>query len=152
MNALACLAGTPAYHTDPSLLEPAETPEFRPAPLDEFDREELLLRKLGPRGWTRWTLFRHHYPAGWGKGGQALSPRTVEGFFQFLKVAQFRHSPPSVFLTDRGGIELCWEDREGRSIQLEFTETGIEFYHEPTSEEGFVELARAEELARSLST
>lgn len=152
MNALACLAGTPAYHTDPSLLEPAETPEFRPAPLDEFDREELLIRKLGPRGWARLTLFRHHYPAGGGTGGQALSPRTLERFFQFLKMAQFRHSQPSVFLTDRGGIELCWEDRAGRSLQLEFTETGIEFYHEATAREGFVAFDQAEELSRSLCT
>jgi len=56
-----------------------------------------------------------------------------------------------VFLTDRGGIELCWEDREGQSVQVEFTGTGAEFYQGATEEEGVVAFDGLPQLAGRLS-
>ena len=80
---------------------------------------ELLLRKLGPTGRGRVDDFRNFYSSGWGKHGKVLSPKAVEAFFRFLEIAHFPAGYPSVFLTDRGGIELCWEEGEGKSAQVE---------------------------------
>ena len=54
---------------------------FQPAP-GEADREELLLKKLGPRGWGRLRHFRYYYDPGWGDGkGRPLSARALEQRF-----------------------------------------------------------------------
>ena len=77
-----------------------------PAP-DQWARHELLLRKLGPKGWGRVYQFRNYYGPGWGERGRVLSPRALEAFFRFVEMADFPPATrPSVFLTDRGGIEL----------------------------------------------
>ena len=100
---------------------PVQSPEHlsirRIAP-DERAREDLLLRKLGPKGWGRVHHFRNYYGSGWGENGRALSPKALDAFFRFVEDAQFPTAGPSVFLTDRGGIELCWEDRNGKSLSL----------------------------------
>ena len=58
---------------------------------------------------------------------------------------------PSLFLTDRGGIELCWEDRNGKALQVEFTGTGAEFYKAATDEEGVVTFEGLAKLSERLS-
>jgi ribosome maturation factor RimP len=58
---------------------------------------------------------------------------------------------PSVFLTDSGGIELVWEDRNGKSVQVEFTGTGAEFYEAATESEGRVTVDGLTQLSRRLS-
>ncbi len=60
-------------------------------------------------------------------------------------------STPSVFLTDRGGVELVWEDCNGKSVQVEFSGTGAEFYKAATEEEGEVTVDGLAELSRRLS-
>lgn len=109
----------------------------RSAP-DDWAREELLLNKLGPRGWGRIHHFRNYYLSGWGGGsGQMLSPKALGAFFQFLESMNFPSgSQPSVFLTDRGGIELAWEDSSGKAVQVEFTRDGAEYFQEATGLEG----------------
>lgn len=96
----------------------------------EADREELLLQKLGPRGWGRLYHFRHFYGPGWGEGrGRALSPRAIEAFYSFLDAVQFPAGvQPSIFLMDDGGLELCWEDDSGKSVQAAFTPSHIELF------------------------
>ena len=75
-------------------------------------------RRVGARGTTapqtrRKRLgagdqFRNYYESGWGEKGRVLSPRALDAFFRFLEAASFPNATtvPSVFLTDRGGIEL----------------------------------------------
>jgi hypothetical protein len=125
---------------------------YQPAP-GEADREELLLRKLGPRGWGRLHHFRHYYEPGWGEGkGRQLSPRALEGFFLFLGAADFPPGKaPSIFLTDRGGLELAWEDRNGMPVQVEFTPHGAEFYTAAKDAEGQVPAEALEQLAAELA-
>jgi hypothetical protein len=117
------------------------------------DREELLLRKLGPKGSARVHQFRNYYESGWGEKGRVLSPKALDAFFRFLEDATFPNAAtvPSVFLTDRGGIELCWEDRNGKSVQVEFTGTGAEFYKAATDEEGAMALDGLAHLSQRLS-
>ena len=116
----------------------------RRAGANDPEWEELALAKLGARGWGRILHFRQFYQKGWGDHrGQSLSPRAFEAFIRFLGEAEFPKSnkPPSVFLTDRGGIELCWEAPSGKALQAEFTRTGVEYFNEETSAEGVTGIA-----------
>ena len=97
--------------------------------------------------------FRNYYQSGWGEQrGQMLSPKALETFFRFLEAANFpaKKTPPSVFLTDRGGIELSWEDADQKSLQAEFTREHVEFYREATGEEGSASHDEVVELSRRL--
>lgn len=132
-----------------------ETPVYgvRRAEPSEGEREELLLSKLGPKGWGRLLHFRHYYSAGWGGGsGKPLSPRALETFYRFLESATFPSgSVPSVFLTDEGCIEVCWEDSARKAVQVEFRPAEIEFYVEAQQIEDSVPASKAKELAKRLA-
>src|SRR2546428_10326576 len=154
MTTLSFPPQSPAYTLVEGLRESASVLSVRRAAPDEWAREELLLRKLGPKGWGRVYHFRNYYGSGWGEKGRVLSPRALDTFFRFVEGANFPagKSSPSVFLTDRGGIELCWEDGDGKQVQVEFTGTGAEFYKAATEEEGVVAFDGLAQLARRLST
>ena len=80
-----------------------------------------------------------------------MSPRALEAFYRFLEAAQFpQGSVPSVFLTDEGSIELCWEDQGGKALQLEFRPSDIEFYVEADELEESVPVSDAKALASRL--
>jgi len=132
-----------------------ETPVFvvRHAAPSEGEREELLLSKLGTKGWGRLHHFRYYYLAGWGDGsGKPLSPRGLETFYRFLETARFpAGSKPSVFLTDEGNLELCWEDHDGKAVEVEFRPTDIEFYVEAQELENTVPASEAKALASRLA-
>ena len=119
----------------------------------EGEREELLLSKLGAKGWGRLHHFRHYYSAGWGDGtSKPLSPRALEAFYRFLESATFPSgSVPSVFLTDEGCIEVCWEDSARKAVQVEFRPAEIEFYVEEQQIEDSVPASEAKELAKRLA-
>ena len=116
-------------------------------------RKKLLLSKLGPKGWGRLHHFRHYYSGGWGDGsGRPLSPCALKTFYCFLEAATFpQNSQPSLFLTDAGGVELCWEDSSGEAVQVEFGSAQIEFYVEAQEVEDSVPNSNAQELARRLA-
>lgn len=153
---MTTLAATPpngTYSLTEDLQEPVRSESVRhPAP-GEVEFEDLMLQKLGARGWGRVHHFRNYYGPGWGaKTGKPLSPRAAEAFRRFLQEVAFPQGrQPSVFLTDRGGLELCWEDANQKSVQVEFTSQGIEFYQEATDEEGFFDFDRIPNLAQRLT-
>lgn len=153
MNPPVATPSTAAYRLTEDLQEPVRSEAVRHAVPGEAEFEDLLLRKLGARGWGRVHHFRNYYGPGWGgKTGQPLSPRAVEAFRRFLQDAAFPQGQvPSVFLTDRGGLELCWEDTNRSAIQVEFTSQGVEFYQAATEAEGFVDFGAVSRLARRLA-
>lgn len=119
-----------SYRLADDLLPMPEAGRLMRAEPGEADREELLLRKLGPRGWGRLYHFRHFYGPGWGEGqGRALSPRAIEAFYNFLERVDFPAGvQPSIFLTDDGGLELSWEDTGGKAVQAAFLPSHVEVY------------------------
>jgi hypothetical protein len=152
MTTLSLPTSPPGYELVDDLREPAQiSSTVQSAAPDELAREELLLNKLGPKGWGRVHHFRNYYTSGWGENGHVLSPKALDGFFVFVEEATFPTSP-SVFLTDRGGIELCWEEGNGKSVQVEFTATGAEFYKAATDEEGVVSFDELTQLLERLAT
>jgi hypothetical protein len=151
MSTLAHCKLPSAYHLSADLRAPPAVAALTRTPPDEMEKEELLLNKLGARGWGRVHHFRNYYMSGWGDNGRVLSPKALESFYRFLRNADFHGSTPSVFLTDRGGLELCWEDRNGHSIQVEFTATGAEFYRAANEQEGFVPLEAISKLTGLIS-
>jgi hypothetical protein len=153
MTTLSLPTQPPGYSLVEELQEPAPASSaVRLTAPHEPAREDLLLNKLGPKGWGRVYHFRNYYPSGWGEDGRALSPKALDAFFRFLEAASFPAGGASVFLTDRGGIELCWEDRSGKSVQVEFTGIGAEFYKAQTDEEGVVAFDDVVQLSQRLST
>jgi hypothetical protein len=143
-----------AYTLAQDLCEPAALANIHRSAPDEWAREDLLLLKLGARGWGRVHHFRNYYASGWGEqGGKPLSPNALSAFFKFLESITFPASTaPSVFLTDQGGIELCWEDESGKSVQVEFTRAGAEFFRESTGDEGTVPHSATSTLCRQLTS
>lgn len=129
-------------------LSPVHTP-----PPNEAAREELLLKKLGARGWGRMLHFRRYYQPGWGESQcKSLSPRASEAFFRFLEAIEFpANCLPSLFLTDEGGLELRWE-LSGYDVQVEFASNGIEVYSAQRGQEWSVAQTASADLARQLSS
>jgi hypothetical protein len=152
MISFAIRSRSTGYVLTSDLEEEGRLNALLPVPPDDADREELLLRKLGARGWGRLHHFRNYYSSGWGDGsGRPLSPRSMEAFYRFLEVAQFpAGKSPSVFLTDQGRLELCWEDATGKAVQVEFTPAGAEYFIEATGEEGEIEHGALAELTVKL--
>lgn len=144
----------PGYVLNVDLRETSQCQGAQRISFDESAREDLLIKKLGSKGWGRVHHFRNFYQPGWGEGyGQMLSPKAVEAFFRFLETVTFSQEKPhpSVFLTDSGGIELCWEDSAGKAIQFEFKRDGIGFYSESLDREESAGFASISTLAQDFS-
>lgn len=115
--------------------------------------ESIVTKKLGARGWGRVDAFMNHYGPGWGNGNRPLSPRALAALCKFLERHVFPSAiTPSVFLTDDGHLELCWEDSTGKSTQLEFGPEQVKFYVEARGLEGAFTLSDAERLEAILDT
>lgn len=141
------------YTTTPELRPGADLPNVQTASLNEVRREDLLLQKLGARGWGRLHHFRHFYAQGWGERGQGrpLSPRSLEAFFRFLEVMPVpQREYPKLFLTDNGHLELCWKDAQGAAVQVEFMPSQTEYYIEASETEAVVPHQCLAELASLL--
>jgi hypothetical protein len=141
------------YELAEALREQSVSLAVRPAAPNEADREEMVLKKLGPRGWGRLHHFRYFYGSGWGEGaGKPLSPRALEGFYRFVEHARFPTGvTPSLFFTDAGHLELCWEGPDEAAIQVEFTPEGAQFYQEATGREGSFSYSELSDLLREVS-
>lgn len=139
---IACVPPPPstAYQLVDELREPRAVAGVHLLELDDLQSEQALLTKLGARGWGRIHHFRNHYNAPWGEhGAMPLSPRALESLVKFVRAAPFPHGKtPSVFLTDRGGLELCWENDRGEARQVEFMADGVEYYVAEAGEEGSI--------------
>ena len=142
-----------SYQVPDALQSESLSSSVRASEPGETAREELLLKKLGPKGWGRVHHFRNFYQQGWGDGsGKALSPRALAAFYAFLKAVSFPGGKvPSVFLTDGGGLELSWEEDGNRPIQFEFSPSGIEVYREKTGTDGVFALTDSVTLALSVN-
>jgi len=133
---------TESYRLSAELTDDTRSRGLSWAVPGEADQDELLLQKLGTRGWGRLHHFRLLYQSGWGEGkGRPVSPRAVNALVEFLERFSWPEGVmPSLFLTDRGGVEVAWEEHEGDSAQIEFHRDGIEVYREATGTEAEVGL------------
>jgi len=57
-----------------------------------------------------------------------------------------------VFLTNTGGLELCWEDVVGSARQIEFKSDGLDYYLAATDDEGSLGLDGIPELVSKFAT
>lgn len=131
--------------------EESSVPLYLTSQPGESERDELLLSKLGVRGWGRLHYFRSAFRGSWGDGRERpLSPRAVEVFSSFLERAQLPPSSQlSLFLTDDGNLELAWRDDVGRPVQVEFGPDESEVYIESGGvEETFANDGLDEVIAR----
>lgn len=143
-----------AYRLTEELREPMALASIHRIAMDDLSVEQSLLTKLGARGWGRIHHFRNHYNQPWGeRRGEPMSPLALDGLTRFVTAATFpAGSQPSVFLTDQGSLELCWEDAQGAACQAEFKATGIEYFVAATGEEATVGLDRMADVVNKLTS
>jgi hypothetical protein len=119
------------------------------------EQDDLLLKKLGVKGWGRVQHFLRFYSECWGheREGQPVSPRSLASLLKFLEAVDFGADwKPRVYLTDDGHFELAWEDADGKSVQVEFTsQNGVEYYLESQDIEGSTPLNQLSDLAKVLA-
>lgn len=142
-----------SYQLVDDLRERMGIPSVHRVAMDDLSVEQALLTKLGSRGWGRIHHFRNHYNQAWGERHAApVSARALDNLARFVTAASFpAGKTPSVFLTDGGGLELCWEDEGGSARQIEFKSDGIDYYVAATNEEGSVGLNAIPELVSKLA-
>lgn len=132
------LSNDPTRNSELDLLVGLQkSPSYRTAAPGESDREELLLNKLGKRGWGRLHYFRQEFSDRWGEGKEKpFSPKSQEALFHFLEMIDWPEGIlPSLFLTPDGHLELAWEDSKGKRVQLEFGPQQTELYMESEEKE-----------------
>lgn len=142
-----------AYCLIDELREPMSLAGIHRVAMDDLAVEQSLLAKLGARGWGRIHHFRNHYNQSWGeRRGEPLSPRALDGLTRFVTAAAFPvGSQPSVFLTDQGSLELCWEDAQGTARQVEFKVNSIDYFVAATGEEATVGLDQLADVVTKLT-
>ena len=152
---IACLPPPPssAYRLVEDLRESMTISGVYRVAMDNLENEQALLTKLGSRGWGRIHHFRNYYSQSWGEHqGGPVSARAIDALTRFVAGAIFPSGVrPSVFLTDQGGLELCWEDTQGAARQIEFKPDGIDYYVAATGEEGSAGWDRLPELIHKLT-
>lgn len=117
----------------------------------ESKLEELLLRKLGTKGWGRFHYFRQVFSSPWGEKCRPLSPKAQKAFLRFLEEASFpAEVSPSLFITDEGHLELAWEDASGKRVEIEFGPTESEYFLQSDGTEGTVSNVDLQTFARSM--
>ncbi len=100
----------------------------------------LVYAKLGDAAWQRFHDFSR-WPDGWaGPNSRAIAWGTYHNFGKFLEAARFviSHTPPSLFVTDDGLLELSWEARDGSAINVTLTPEGATYFIESSGEEAQV--------------
>ncbi len=100
----------------------------------------LVYAKLGDAAWQRFHDFSR-WPDGWaGPHSRAIAWGTYHNFSKFLEAARFvtSQTPPSLFVTDDGLLELSWEARDGTAIHVTLTPEGAAYFIESRGEEGQV--------------
>lgn len=96
---------------------------------------------LGANGVKRFEEFKQ-YKDGWDHGnGKALSFRSVAIMERLINNFSGFPCEPSLFFTREGNLQLGWEDKKGKSVELEFCPDGIEFYVESKNIEGEVSIS-----------
>ena len=103
---------------------------------------------LGSHGVSRLDEFRH-YCQGWDNGkGTALSPASEKRFTTFLRkfASELGKVRPSVFLTREGNLQLGWEDKSSKAVEVEFLPDHIEVFIESSNEEGTLRIEDAKKL------
>jgi hypothetical protein len=109
----------------------------------------LIFAKLGNDAWQRFHDFSR-WPDGWaGPHSRAIAWGTYHNFEKFLDAARFvtSRTPPSLFVTDEGELELTWEARDGSAMNVTLTAEGATYFIESRGEEGEVSPENLTQLA-----
>ena len=136
--------GIKNHYDDSKINEFSMGKKQRYSQIEDFKQTTAVMGKIGGRGLDRLESFKK-YPAGWNFGkGDALSPSVLQLFYDLLTNESFQpHASPSIFLTDDGYLELCWEDKKEKKVQIEIKRRSICYYFESTEKEGEI---RADDL------
>ena len=114
-------------------------------PKDVVKRLDMLGQQsqkiLGAEIVSRLELFKK-YDRGWdAEGAMPLRSGSLAMLDCFVnKLSDFGATPPSLFLTRAGNLQLSWEDESGGAVEVEFFPDRAEYYIARKQLEGEVEL------------
>lgn len=96
---------------------------------------------LGAEIVSRLEVFKK-YDQNWdGEGAMPLRSGSIAMLDCFVnKFSDFGATPPSLFLTRAGNLQLSWEDESGEAVEVEFFPDRAEYYIARKQIEGEVEL------------
>jgi len=129
---------------DPSAIEPIAV-QLR-ASLNQDAK-----RMLGPTTLARYYSFMF-LRDGWDGGdAKGISARSTETLNAFASLHPMISNPVSLFLTDRGYLEILFKNSDGKSINIEFMPDGLEYFHEGLMVEGEVPTAEMGKFISSIN-
>jgi hypothetical protein len=86
-----------------------------------------------------------------GEDAKPLNQESLTTMNQFASLKPKIASPVSLFFTERGNIEILFKDSNGKSINIEFFPSGLEYFHEGLMAEGEVPRTRMSEFISSIN-
>jgi hypothetical protein len=104
------------------------------------DLSEKSKEILGENGVHRFNEYLS-YDKGWDSGrGEYLSKQSIAILDSFINsFEKLKEKEPSIFLTRSGNLQLGWEDKFDKVIEIEFFPNKIEYYIESNNEEGDID-------------
>lgn len=109
------------------------------------------IKILGENGKRRFNEFKLYPDCWFGGGGNKISKYSVEVFERFIKkLPELKKFHPSIFLTLDGNISLGFEDKNHKSIEIEFYSGKVEYFIESLDEDTSVGLADTFALAKKI--
>lgn len=110
--------------------------------IDKVYLSEEVINIIGENGKNRFDEFIT-YPKGWyGGKGEKWSKGSVFFLEQFANyLPELKFYKPSLFMTLEGNFSLGFEDKQGKSIEIEFFSDRAEYYLESLEEESNTKLA-----------
>lgn len=113
---------------------------------------DIITSRLGHYNRQRIEVFTN-YEDGWDGSGHKLKVGSIATLEKFLGIPALHfHTEPSVFLTRNGNVQIAWEDKDLKEIEIEFFDKNLlEYYREKDGSEGVLNLDRIEDLLKVIS-
>ncbi|MDQ3635694.1 MAG: hypothetical protein M3405_14470 [Acidobacteriota bacterium] len=110
-----------------------------------------LVNIFGENGKHRFDEF-NSYEEGWyGGKGKKISQGSIFFLKQFAYyLPELKQYRPSLFMTLEGNLSIGFEDRNGKSIEIEFFSNKAEYYLESLEEENSKKLVHISELTNKV--
>lgn len=127
---LACIVGVSCVSDIPSLDEGGVIFQN----IDALGGRSKMI--LGENGVSRYSKFETYEPGWDGENAKPLSHRSVAVMEYFLELYNDFPTTPSIFLMESGNLQLGWEDKFHKTIEVEFAPDQLVYFIESLGVEG----------------
>ncbi len=112
-----------------------------------------LITIFGENGKNRFDEFKSYQEGWYGGQGRKISRGSIFFLKQFANyLPELKLHRPSLFITLAGNLSIGFEDRNGKSVEIEFFSNKAEYYFESLEEEDENKLADIFELVEKVKS